>query len=204
MDIYQYDDSLRQENGFIRIAGIDEAGRGPIAGPVVSAAVVLPQGKRFSGLRDSKLVPENERETLFLEILAYSDAIGIGICNVDVIDRLNILGATRLSMETAVKDLGIKPDLLLIDAVKVPSVDIKQITPFKGESKSSHIAAASIVAKVVRDRCMYYYHSIYPEYGFDRHKGYCTKEHIRMIQIHGPCPIHRKTFKKVLSLTLPF
>ncbi|MBI4824357.1 MAG: ribonuclease HII [Nitrospirae bacterium] len=204
MDIYQYDDFQKQENGIKTIAGIDEAGRGPIAGPVVSAAVILPQGKRFPGLRDSKLVPEKERETLFFEILAYSNAVGVGICDVDVIDRLNILRAVRLSMEIAVKDLGIKPDLLLIDAVRIPKVDIKQITPIKGESKSAHIAAASIIAKVVRDRCMYYYHNIYPEYGFDRHKGYCTKEHIRMIQIHGPCLIHRKTFKKVLSLTLPF
>lgn len=202
MDIYEYDNSLRGPD--LRIVGIDEAGRGPLAGPVVAAAVALPSGKRFKGLRDSKLVPEHERKSLFFELLQHALDIGIGIIDVDVIDRVNILRATRLAMESAVKNLSLKPDILLIDTLSVPSIDIKQVSIIKGELKSALIAGASIVAKFTRDSLMSYYHSIYPEYGFNRHKGYCTEEHIKMIQIHGPCPIHRKSFKKVLSLGLPF
>lgn len=202
MDIYRYDESLRTE-GFHVIAGIDEAGRGPLAGPVVASAVVLPPMEKIEGLRDSKMVPEKERESLFWDILCCSPNIGVGIVGPETIDRINILNATRLAMELAVKDLTLKPDLLVIDAVKLQSVNIKQISVIKGESKSASIAAASILAKVVRDRIMGHYENIYPEYGFARHKGYPTSEHVKNILIYGPCPIHRRSFNKVKTLPLP-
>jgi ribonuclease HII len=203
VDLYRYDESFRGE-GFRRVAGIDEAGRGPVAGPVVAAAVVLGGHVRLKGLRDSKKVPERERLHLFNEILYSASDIGIGISEVDVIDRVNILEATRLAMGAAVLDLLERPDLLLIDAVSLPSVGIKQVCPYKGESKSAAIAAASIVAKVTRDSIMLHYHSLYPEYGFDRHKGYFTRDHMRSIMAHGPCPLHRKSFRGVMTLALPF
>ena len=203
MDIYRYDESFR-EKGTKRIAGIDEAGRGPLAGPVVASAVVMPGGERIKGLRDSKKVPEKEREFLFLEILSCCLDVGVGIIEADEIDRINILKATRRAMEKAVKDLTTEPDFLLIDAVSLPALHIKQISPIKGESVSASIAAASIIAKVVRDRLMRQYHKAYPEYGFEKHKGYGTKEHMDNIQNYGPCPIHRKSFDKVMDLMLPF
>lgn len=203
MDIYRHDEAFLKE-GFGVVAGIDEAGRGPVAGPVVAAAVVLPAGLRIKGLRDSKLIPEAERKTIFYEILYGASDIGVGLADVDIIDRVNILRATRIAMEAAAKDLSKTPELLLIDAVKLPALNIKQLNLIRGESKSASIAAASVVAKFVRDNIMLQYHALYPEYGFDRHKGYCTKEHIDMIARHGPCPLHRKTFRKVMSLTLPF
>jgi ribonuclease HII len=203
VDIYRYDESFRRE-GFRRVAGIDEAGRGPVAGPVVAAAVVLEGHVRIKGLRDSKKVPEKERLSLFYEILYSASDIGVGISEVDVIDRVNILEATRLAMGTAVRDLHEGPDFLLIDAVALPFLRIKQAHPYKGDSKSAVVAAASIVAKVVRDGIMLHYHSLYPEYGFDRHKGYCTREHMKNIMAHGPCPLHRKSFRGVMSLMLPF
>jgi len=203
MDIYRYDESLRRE-GFKRIAGIDEAGRGPLAGPVVASAVVLPSMKKIEGLRDSKKVPEKEREFLFYEILSCCLDVGIGIVEADEIDKINILRATRRAMEKAVKDLSTEPDLLLIDAIRLPALKVKQISPIKGESVSASIAAASIIAKVTRDRLMQQYHLTYPEYGFNKHKGYCTKDHIEKLQNYGPCPIHRKSFEKVMDLMLPF
>lgn len=203
MNIYLFDESFRKK-GFKRIAGIDEAGRGPLAGPVVASAVVLQPMKKIEDLRDSKKVPEKEREFLFFEILSCCLDIGVGIIEADEIDRINILRATRLAMEKAVKDLSAEPDLLLIDAVKLPALHIKQISPVKGESVSASIAAASIIAKVVRDRLMQQYHLVYPVYGFEKHKGYCTKGHIESLLNYGPCPIHRKSFEKVMSLMLPF
>jgi ribonuclease HII len=203
MDFYQHDDSLRKK-GFLLIAGIDEAGRGPLAGPVVAAAVILQEGIRIDGLRDSKKVPEKERESLFHEIRKLSSDIGIGIVGHDDIDLLNILRATKLAMQHAVSKLSTPPDLLIIDAVSLPSVSIKQLSPFKGESVSASVAAASIIAKYTRDRIMLDYHEQYPQYNFNKHKGYSTKEHLEMIRIHGPCPIHRKSFCRVMSLELPF
>lgn len=203
MDIFRYDESLRQK-GFCRIAGIDEAGRGPLAGPVVASAVVMPDGKTIKGLRDSKKVPEAERESLFDGISGICLDMGIGIVDAAEIDRINILRATRRAMEKAIQALSAEPDLLLIDALKLPQVHIKQICPIKGESVSASIAAASIVAKVTRDRLMQQYHEIYPEYGFEKHKGYGTKEHMEKLLSYGPCPIHRKSFDKVMDLALPF
>jgi ribonuclease HII len=203
MDIYRYDESFRKE-GYQRVAGIDEAGRGPLAGPVVASAVVLPSGERIEGLRDSKKVPEKERESLFMDVLCCCVDVGVGVVDAETIDRINILNATRLAMQRAVEDLSRGADLLLIDAIQVSSLDIKQISLIKGESRSASIAAASIIAKVVRDGMMRQYDEMYPEYGFGKHKGYSTREHVEKIISHGPCPIHRKSFEKVLSLELPF
>lgn len=203
MDIYRYDQSWRKK-GFGVIAGIDEAGRGPIAGPVVASAVIFHKTFKIEGLRDSKKVPEKERESLFRDILASPSEIGVGIVGHEEIDRLNILRATRLAMRRAVDDLTLLPDLLIIDAITIPSCDVKQISPIKAESISASVAAASIVAKYVRDSIMLRYHEIYPEYNFKKHKGYCTGEHLEMIKTYGPCHIHRKTFNKVMCLELPF
>ena len=203
MDIYQHDEALRQK-GFLHIAGIDEAGRGPLAGPVVAAAVVLKEGLKIAGLRDSKKVPEAERKSLFSEIQDSSLDIGIGVVGPEDIDRLNILRATRLSMKLAVEKLSRSPDLLIIDAVSLTSVHIKQLSPIKGESVSASVAAASIIAKHTRDNIMLDYHLQYPQYNFEKHKGYSTKEHMEMLQLYGPCPIHRKSFFRVMSMELPF
>lgn len=203
MDIYQYDESLRKE-GLRNIAGIDEAGRGPIAGPVVASAVILPGSVKIAGLRDSKKVPEKERGSLFWDVLSLAAHIGVGIVENLEIDRLNILNATKLAMRKAVDDLGIVPDLLIIDAVALPSVPVRQISAIRAESKSASVAAASIVAKYVRDAIMLHYHDIYPEYNFKKHKGYCTEEHLVMVRKYGPCDIHRRTFERVMTLELPF
>ncbi len=202
-DIYQFDQSLA-EKGFRFIAGIDEAGRGPLAGPVVAAAIVLPFNRRFDGLRDSKLVPEKDREALFFELVCECRDIGIGVVEPDIIDRINIRNATIMAMKEAVNDLMNKPDLLLIDAMRIPGIRIEQLSLTKGELKSASIAAASIIAKVTRDKLMNYYDSLYPQYGFRRHKGYGTREHMERLISYGPCDIHRKSFDKVMSLMLPF
>lgn len=202
-DLYQHDEYLRGK-GFLRIAGIDEAGRGPLAGPVVAAAVVFTKGIRIKGLRDSKKVPEKERETLYPEILRFCEDIGIGIVGHEEIDRVNILRATRLAMQFAVENLSKPPDILVIDALSLPSIPIRQLSIIKGESISSSIAAASIAAKFVRDKIMIEYHRQYPNYNFEKNKGYSTKEHLDMIRLYGPCPIHRKSFHRVMSLELPF
>ncbi len=203
MDIYQFDESLRKK-GFLRIAGIDEAGRGPLAGPVVAAAVVLKESARIAGLRDSKKVPEDERASLFYELQNNCLDIGTGIVGHEDIDRLNILRATRLSMQLAVENLSELPDLLIIDALSLPLVPIIQLSPIKGENISASVAAASIIAKYTRDKIMLDYHRQYPQYNFEKHKGYSTKEHLEMIRIYGPCPIHRKSFFRVMTLELPF
>ncbi|MDH5202672.1 MAG: ribonuclease HII [Nitrospirota bacterium] len=203
MDLYPHDEDLRQK-GFKRIAGIDEAGRGPLAGPVVAAAVVLSGDIRIKGLRDSKKVPEKERESLFYEILNFSLDIGIGIVGHEEIDTLNILRATKLAMKYAVEDLSTIPDLLVIDALSLPLIPIKQLPLIQGDNKSASVAAASIIAKFLRDKIMLEYHQKYPQYNFDRHKGYSTRDHLDMLRLYGPCPIHRKSFHRVMSLELPF
>jgi ribonuclease HII len=203
MDLYRHDQSYR-EQGFRIIAGMDEAGRGPVAGPVVAAAVVLPEDCRIAGLRDSKKVPENERCELFTEVLSFASYIGVGVVDHEEIDRTNILRATKTAMQKALQDLGTTPDMLIIDAVTLPSVGIRQFSPFRAESMSASVAAASIVAKYTRDAIMIRYHDMYPEYNFKKHKGYCTAEHLDLIHRYGPSPIHRKSFRKVMSVTLPF
>ncbi len=203
MEIYRYDDALRKK-GFSIVAGIDEAGRGPLAGPVVAAAVVFSVIIKIEGLRDSKKVPEKERNRLFWDILSAAAHIGVGIVGNTEIDKLNIVQATKLAMREAVEDLSVVPDLLVIDAVTLPSLPISQISPIKAESKSASVAAASIIAKYVRDSIMSHYHDVFPQYNFRKHKGYCTQEHMSLLQKYGPCEIHRKSFEKVMSLGLPF
>jgi ribonuclease HII len=199
--IYLFDEDIRLKNPLL--AGIDEAGRGPLAGPVVAAAVILPSGLVVEGLKDSKLVPENRRLRLFWEITLNAVGIGVGIIDAGIIDRLNILKATRLAMEKAVEGLAIKPDILVIDAVRLDDVRIRQLSIIKGESKSASIAAASIIAKVVRDDIMFDYHKKFPLYNFKGHKGYSTREHERLLRLHGPSLIHRRSFRKVMDLDLP-
>jgi ribonuclease HII len=199
--IYLYDETLRRK--YPLIAGLDEAGRGPLAGPVVAAAVILPSGLVIEGLRDSKKTTEKDRKRIFWDIVQRADAVGAGIVGADTIDRINILQSTRQAMKIAVEDLGTGPDMLLIDAVKLADVNIRQESMFKGESVSASIAAASIIAKVLRDEIMCEYHDKYPEYDFKGHKGYGTKKHIECINRYGPCPIHRKSFGKVKDVQLP-
>ena len=199
--IFLYDETLRLACPLI--AGLDEAGRGPLAGPVVAAAVILPSGLVIEGLRDSKKTGERERKRIFWEIVKKASAIGVGIVEAETIDRINILQSTRLAMKIAVKDLASRPDFLLIDAVKLSDVAIEQTSIIKGESVSASIASASIIAKVLRDDIMAEYHDIYPEYNFNKHKGYGTKKHVERINMHGPCPIHRKSFRKVMDVQIP-
>ncbi len=203
MCLYEFDESIFQE-GFRTVAGIDEAGRGPLAGPVVASAVMLCYDSKIEGINDSKKLTGRQRERLFYIILDNAVDIGIGIVDAEIIDEINILKATKLAMLLALKDLKTEPELMLIDAISLPSVQIKQKPIIKGDSKSASIAAASIIAKVTRDLIMTMYHEQYPHYGFDRHKGYPTKEHIIKLNIYGPCPIHRKSFARVETLHLPF
>ncbi len=199
--LFSHDEKIRTK--YPVIAGIDEAGRGPLAGPVVAAAVILPPGLVIEGVRDSKQIPEKERIKIFWDIAKNAENIGIGVLDADTIDRINILQATKLAMNMAIKDLLKTPDILLIDAVSLPDVKIRQKPLIKGESASASIAAASIIAKTVRDDIMFAYHEEYPQYNFKGHKGYSTREHMERIRLHGPCPIHRKSFRKVMDMELP-
>ena len=176
------------------VCGIDEAGRGPLAGPVVAAVAVLPKDCTILRLNDSKKLSEKCREELFLEIKEKAAAYGIGIVSPEVIDSINILQATYEAMRQAVSKLSVVPQLLLNDAVTIPEVVIPQVPIIKGDAKSVSIAAASIVAKVTRDRMMEDYDKIYPEYGFASNKGYGAQVHIDALKKYGPCPIHRRTF----------
>ena len=176
------------------VAGIDEAGRGPLAGPVVAAAVILPKDIFLPFLNDSKKVTEKRRDVLFDEIKQNAIAYGIGIASNTLIDEINILQATYEAMREAINSLEKKPDVLLVDAVHIPDINIKQVGIVKGDAKSVNIAAASILAKVTRDRLMAEYDKIYPEYGFASNKGYGTATHIAALKEIGPCAIHRKSF----------
>ncbi len=182
------------------ICGIDEVGRGPLAGPVVAAAVILPKDERILYLNDSKQVSKKKREDLYDIILKKAVAYGIGVVSESVIDEINILQATYKAMQIAINNLSKKPDILLNDAVKIPDIDIKQVPIIKGDTLSASIAAASIVAKVTRDRMMEEYEAIYPGYDFGKSAGYGTPNHIKKLKEDGPCDIHRRTFiKKILS-----
>ncbi|MFC1488806.1 ribonuclease HII [Thermodesulfobacteriota bacterium] len=185
------------ENGFSRIAGIDEAGRGPLAGPVVSAAVILPASFPVIGLIDSKKLTPKKRADLYEKIYEHAVSIGIGIIDPAEIDRINILRASLLSMAISVENLIPQPDCLLIDGIFQISSNIPQEAIPKGDTLSISIAAASIVAKVTRDRLMVRYDQEYPQFGFSRHKGYPTRAHKAAIEQFGCCPIHRKSFKGV-------
>ena len=178
------------------ICGIDEVGRGPFAGPVVAAAVILPKDCDILYLNDSKKLSEKKRELLYDEIYEKAVAIGIGMSSEEVIDEINILQATYEAMRMAIGNLKVEPDLLLNDAVTIPGVDIRQVPIIKGDAKSVSIAAASIIAKVTRDRLMVEYDAVMPGYDFAANKGYGTKKHIEGLKKLGPSPIHRMTFIK--------
>jgi ribonuclease HII len=180
-----------------RVAGVDEAGRAPLAGPVVAAAVMLSPGIRIEGLDDSKRLLAEERERLFGLIQARALAFAVGVVDVQTIDRVNILEATRLAMRVALDGLGAVPELVLTDFVSLRGLPCPQRNLVRGDQRSATIAAASIVAKVTRDRLMSELDGAYPEYGFARHKGYPTEEHRSALKKFGPCPLHRRTFNGV-------
>jgi ribonuclease HII len=180
--------------GFRRIAGIDEVGRGSLAGPVVAAAVVLPERHRIKGLRDSKVLPQARREALYELILDRAEAVGVGCIEVEVIDRVNILQATKLAMRQALGHLDPTPDHLVIDALSLREVDLPQRPIIDGDAISASIAAASIVAKVTRDRICAEFDDRYPAYGFARNKGYGTRRHVEALLAEGPCEWHRRSF----------
>ncbi len=202
-DLWAFEKALRAE-GYAKIAGVDEAGRGPLAGPVVSAAVVLPSTFDAAGINDSKQLTALQRARLYDRIYAHAESVGIGIVDPLEIDRINILQAARLSMVMAVANLRPQPDYLLIDGKFGIASACLQKPLVKGDARSVSIAAASIVAKVSRDRLMHRYHEEFPQFGFDRHKGYPTAAHCAAIARHGPCPIHRRTFKGVCEHVCKF
>ncbi len=182
------------------VCGIDEAGRGPLAGPVAAGAVILPKDCQILYLNDSKKLSEKRRELLFDEIMEKATACGVGIVGPERIDEINILQATYEAMRQAIEKLAVMPGVLLNDAVTIPEVGIMQVPVIKGDAKSVSIAAASILAKVTRDRIMLQYDKQYPEYGFAKHKGYGTAAHFQALKCYGPCPIHRKSFIKGISM----
>jgi len=192
-----YFEKLYYGQGYRRIAGVDEAGRGPLAGPVVAAAVILPKNGIGQELFDSKQIPSKRREELYKIILSKSVAVGIGTVSHEEIDQLNILQATLKAMVLAVQNLSLSPDFILIDGHQFIQLPLPQRPIRKGDRICNSIAAASIVAKVTRDRMMLECHQKYPQYNFARHKGYGTKEHRRAIERFGVCELHRKTFKGV-------
>ena len=189
------------EKGYTYIAGIDEAGRGPLAGPVVAGAVILPKDCLLEGINDSKKISEEKREKLYDDIIENAVAWGVGIVDHTVIDEINILNATRKAMKLALENLQVKPDYILIDAEKkVDTNNIPYLPLIKGDALSISIGAASIIAKVTRDRMMREYDEMFPMYGFEKHKGYGTKAHVEALKEYGPCMIHRKSFlTKILS-----
>lgn len=178
------------------ICGIDEAGRGPLAGPVVAAAVILPKDMKIMYLNDSKQLSHKKREELYDEIMEKAVSVGVGIVQAERIDEINILQADYEAMRIAVNKLAPQPDILLNDAVIIPELPMQQVSIIKGDAKSLSIAAASVIAKVTRDRMMEAYEELYPEYGFAGNKGYGSQAHIEAIKKYGPCPIHRRSFIK--------
>lgn len=184
--------------GYKSVCGVDEAGRGPLAGPVCAAAVILPEGVIIEGVNDSKKLSEKKRESLFDVIREQALSYSIAYATVDEIEEINILNATMLAMRRAIDGLDIKADYAMIDGNKIPPLDIDAECIVKGDAKSMSIACASILAKVSRDRLLYKYAEEYPMYGFDKHKGYGTKVHREAILKYDPCPYHRKSFLKKL------
>ncbi len=183
--------------GFEYICGIDEAGRGPLAGPVVVAGVIMPKNSMIEGVNDSKKVSEKKREKLYDVILEEALSYSVAIIGQDVIDEINILNATKQGVTKVVEELDVKPNLILVDALThINTKGIPYDSIIKGDAKCYNIAAASIIAKVTRDRIMREWDEIYPQYGFINHKGYGTAKHIEAIKEHGPCPIHRRSFIK--------
>lgn len=200
MKAEEFKDKLYYENiellmGAKYIAGVDEVGRGPLAGPVVTAAVIMPLDDVVAGVDDSKKLSKKKREKLYDEILSKAISVSVKEVSETVIDEINILNATKLCMKNSIEALSVKPDVVLVDAVKL-DVSVKCVPIIKGDAKSYSIGAASIVAKVYRDRLMERYGELYRGYGFERNMGYGTKEHIEKLKEIGACPIHRRTFIK--------
>ena len=183
--------------GRARIAGLDEAGRGPLAGPVVAGAVIIAADRRIKGLADSKLLTAEQREALFAVIHERAVAVGIGIVGHETIDRINILQATKLAMAEALARLAVTPDFVITDFVALRDLPCPQKNLVDGDARCATVAAASIVAKVTRDRLMLEADQKFPEYGFARHKGYATPEHLAALDRYGPCPVHRRSFSGV-------
>ena len=185
------------ENNIEYICGIDEAGRGPLAGPVVVGAVILPKDSFIEGVNDSKKISEKKREKIYEQILEEAISYSVGIVDQKTIDEINILNATKLGVKIALEGLKQRPDVIMVDALNnMDTLGIPYISVVKGDAKNYSIAAASIIAKVTRDRIMKEWDEIYPIYGFSKHKGYGTAEHIRVIKENGPCILHRKSFIK--------
>ena len=196
---YEFEHKAHEE-GFAVVCGVDEAGRGPLAGPVYAAAVILPDGLEDMGINDSKKMSEKKREALFDIIIENATAYGIGFATETEIDEINILNATFLAMRRAVEAMGVKPDLVLVDGNRKPNTGYEEMTLVKGDAKSISISAASILAKVSRDRYMRDLAERHPEYKFEQHKGYGTKLHYEMIEQYGILPDHRRSFlKKILE-----
>ncbi len=196
---YEFEHRAHEE-GFAVVCGVDEAGRGPLAGPVYAAAVILPDGLEEMGINDSKKMSEKKREALFDIIIENATAYGIGFATETEIDEINILNATFLAMRRAVEAMGVKPDLVLVDGNRKPNTGYEEMTLVKGDAKSISISAASILAKVSRDRYMKDLAQRHPEYKFEQHKGYGTKLHYEMIEQYGILPDHRRSFlKKILE-----
>lgn len=194
--IYKFEEEI-YDSGAKYICGCDEAGRGPLAGPLVVAAVILPPTLRIKGINDSKQLSAKTREAIYEIIIKEALAVKVVFISVEEIDTLNIYQATKKGMIEAITNLTIKPDHALIDAMPLNELEIPHTSIIHGDALSASIAAASIVAKVTRDSYMKMMHEKYPEYAFDRHKGYCTKAHMEALEKYGPSPIHRKTFAPV-------
>ncbi len=188
-------DNLYQHHGWV--AGVDEVGRGPLAGNVVAAAVILDWDQPISGLMDSKKLSEKRRDALFPIIMEQAKAVSIAQASPEEIDKLNILHASMLAMERAVAGLSLQPDFVLVDGNRLPKFDLPAEAIVKGDQRVASISAASIIAKVVRDRQMLEADALYPQYGFKQHKGYPTKVHVEQLRQHGPSPIHRHSFRPV-------
>ena len=196
LTLKEQENELRKK-GFQYICGIDEAGRGPLAGPVVVASVIMPADSMIEGVNDSKKVSEKKREKLYDQILEEAISYGVAIIGQDEIDDINILNATKKGLTVSLQELSQRPDLILVDALSgIDTLGIPYESIIKGDAKCYSIAAASIIAKVTRDRIMREWDSVYPEYGFEKHKGYGTAAHISAIKEHGLCPIHRRSFTK--------
>lgn len=197
-NLKQIEEEIYENNlDYHYICGIDEAGRGPLAGPVVVASVIMPRDSMIDGVNDSKKVSEKKREKLYEQIIEEAISYGVGIIDQKEIDEINILNATKKGLTTSLKELNVKPDVILVDALnKIDTLGIPYRSIIKGDAKAYSISAASIIAKVTRDRIMRQWDEVYPMYGFGNHKGYGTKVHIQAIKEYGLCPIHRRSFVK--------
>ena len=197
LNLLKAEEKKLYESGIEDICGIDEAGRGPLAGPVVVGAVILPEDSFIEGVNDSKKISEKKREKIYEQIINEAVAYSVGIVDQRTIDEINILNATKLALKIALQGLKQKPELIMVDALNnIDTLGIPYISVIKGDAKNYSIAAASIIAKVTRDRIMQEWDQVYPIYGFAKHKGYGTAEHIRVIKENGPCILHRESFIK--------